>query len=73
MAAPYIFTVDDNDSHPDTLGRIKLNDDREALVVGKFMIRELIHHQATMLYVGWDMVITKGWRAVGRILFHPLG
>jgi hypothetical protein len=50
---------------------MQLNDDREALVVGKFMIRELIHHQATMLYVGWAMDVTKGWRVVGSIPFHP--
>jgi hypothetical protein len=72
MARPYLFAVHDNDSHSNTLGRMQLNDDREALVIGRFMIRELIHHQATMLYVGWAMDVTKGWRVVGSIPFHPI-
>lgn len=73
MARPYLFSVFDIDSHSNVLGRMKLNDDREALVVGRFMIRELIHHQATMLYVGWAMDVTKGGRRVGSIPFHPDG
>ena len=68
----YNFVVHDNDSCSDPLGRMQLTSDREALVVGRFMIRELIHHRATMLYVGWAMDVTKGWRAVGTIPFHPL-
>jgi len=69
----YLFVVHDNDSCPDPLGRMRLTNDGEAMIVGRFMIRELIHHQATMLYAGWEMDVTKGWRAVGSIPFHPAG
>jgi hypothetical protein len=66
----YLFVVHDNDSRPDPLGRMQLMNDHEAMTVGRFMIRELIHHQAAMLYAGWEMDVTKGWREVGKVPFH---
>jgi hypothetical protein len=69
MVHPYMFAVHDGSAGFDSLGGIRLANDREAFAFGKQIIRDLTYAGAEQQYVGWAMDITRGKRAVGSIAF----
>jgi hypothetical protein len=61
------FSIRDHSGdHRENAGWMALDDDYEATIFGKAVIRDLLHGNA-MRYVGWTMDVTDGERSVVNI------